>query len=191
MQGVGTLVRRSERETCRGCSPPKRPEGSLARSQGGLGIGLALVRQLVEMHHGRVEAHSAPGQGSEFVVTLPGALSSDVQLPPAPAETNNSAKRSLRVLVADDNVDTVESLAMLMTTLGHDVRKAYDGLASLEAALDYQPDIMLLDIGLPGLDGYQLATRIREQAALKDVVLVALIGYGHASARQRSLEAGV
>ena len=165
-------------------------ERSLARSQGGLGIGLALVQRLVEMHQGRVEAHSTLGQGSEFVVTLPVARSSGVQPPAALPETNQSATRSLRVLVVDDNVDTVESLAMLMNALGHDVRKAYDGSASLEAALEYRPHIMLLDIGLPGLDGYQLATRIREQAALQDVVLVALTGYGQESARQRSLEAG-
>jgi CheY-like chemotaxis protein len=165
-------------------------EGSLARSQGGLGIGLALVQGLVEMHQGRVEAHSTLGQGSEFVVTLPVALSSEARLPSAPAETSKSATRSLRVLVADDNVDTADTMAMLITTLGHDVRKAYDGPASLEAALDYRPDIMLLDIGLPGLDGYQLAKRIRGQAALQDVVLVALTGYGHESARQRSLGAG-
>ena len=120
------------------------------------------------MHHGRVEAHSALGPGSEFVVTLPVALSSGAQLPSALPETNKSATRSLRVLVVDDNVDTVDSLAMLMKELGHDVRKAYDGSASLEAALDYRPHIMLLDIGLPGLDGYQLATRIREQSALED-----------------------
>jgi CheY-like chemotaxis protein len=96
----------------------------------------------------------------------------------------------LRVLVVDDNVDTVESLAMLMNALGHDVQKAYDGSAALEAALQYRPHIMLLDIGLPGLDGYQVAARIREQAVLQDVVLVALTGYGHESTRRRSLGAG-
>ncbi len=165
-------------------------EQSLARSQGGLGIGLALVQQLVEMHHGRVEAHSTLGQGSEFVVILPTALSSGAQLPSVLPDTNTSATRALRVLVVDDNADTVESLAMLLTAWGHDVRKAFDGSASFEIALDYQPHIMLLDIGLPGLDGYQLATRIREQAAFRDVVLVALTGYGDESARQRALGTG-
>src|SRR5882724_125954 len=96
----------------------------------------------------------------------------------------------MRVLIVDDHTDTVESLAMLMNTLGHDVRKAYDGLVGLEAAVEYRPDIILLDIGLPGLDGYQLATRIREQADLKDVVLVAITGYGHESVREHSLRAG-
>ena len=165
-------------------------ERSLARSQGGLGIGLALVRRLVEMHQGRVEAHSALGQGSEFVVTLPVAISSGAQVPSALPEPDKSATRSLRVLVVDDNVDTVDTLAMIMKELGHDVRKAYDGSTSLETALAYRPHIMLLDIGLPGLDGYQLATRIRKQPTLQDVVLVALTGYGDESARQRSLGAG-
>jgi CheY-like chemotaxis protein len=105
-------------------------------------------------------------------------------------ETDHSAMRSLRVLIADDNVDTVEALAMLMCTLGHDVRKTYDGSTSLEAALDYRPHIVLLDIGLPGLDGYQVATRIRDHAALQNVVLVALTGYGDESARQHALRAG-
>ena len=165
-------------------------ERSLARSQGGLGIGLALVRRLVEMHEGWVEAHSALGQGSEFVVTLPVAISSGAQVPSALPEPDKSATRSLRVLVVDDNVDTVDTLAMIMKELGHDVRKAYDGSTSLETALAYRPHIMLLDIGLPGLDGYQLATRIRKQPTLQDVVLVALTGYGHEAARQRSLGAG-
>ena len=89
-----------------------------------------------------------------------------------------------------DNVDTADSLEMLLKELGHDVRKADDGSSSLEAAVDYCPHIMLLDIGLPGLDGYKLAIRIREQPALRDVVLVALTGYGDESARQRSLRAG-
>jgi PAS domain S-box-containing protein len=163
---------------------------SLAHSQGGLGIGLALVQRLVQMHHGRVEAHSELGHGSEFVVTLPVALSLGAQPPPALPEANKSATRSLRVLVADDNVDMVESLAMVMKSLGHDVRKAYDGSVALGEALDYRPDIMLLDIGLPGLDGYQLATRIREQPSLQHVVLVAFTGYGDESARQRSFKVG-
>jgi CheY-like chemotaxis protein len=94
------------------------------------------------------------------------------------------------VLVVDDNVDTVESMAMVVNVLGHDVRKASDGLDSLDAALDYRPHVMLLDIGMTGLDGYQLATRVREHAVLKDVVLVALTGYGDEAARRRSHAAG-
>jgi PAS domain S-box-containing protein len=163
---------------------------SLARSQGGLGVGLALVQRLVQMHQGRVGVHSTLGQGSEFVVTLPVGLPSRARTPSALPETSKSATRSLRVLVADDNVDSAESLAMVMTELGHDVRKAYDGSASLAEALEYRPHVMLLDIGLPKLDGYQLARRIREQPTLKDVVLVALTGYADESARQRSHRAG-
>ena len=163
---------------------------SLARAEGGLGIGLALVQRLVGMHKGRIEAHSTLGQGSEFVVTLPVAVSTVQPTSAVAPNTNHSATRSLRVLVVDDNVDNVDSLAMVITELGHDVRKAYDAPSSLDAALDYRPHIMLLDIGLPGMDGYQLATRVRKQPALDDVVLVALTGYGHESARQRSLGAG-
>jgi PAS domain S-box-containing protein len=163
---------------------------TLARSKDGLGLGLALVQRLLELHQGRVEVHSVLGQGSEFVVTLPVARSPQAQLPADSAETKKSAARSLRVLVVDDNVDMTDTLAMLVNGLGHDVRKAYDGSDSLEAALNYQPHIMFLDIGLPGLDGYKLAKRIREQRALRDVVLVALTGYGQESDRQRSLGAG-
>jgi CheY-like chemotaxis protein len=108
----------------------------------------------------------------------------------APTETDMPAPRSLRVLVVDDHADTADSLEMLMQALGHEVRKAYDGSAVIETALAYRPHVMLLDIGLPGLDGYQLAAQVRAHPALQDVVLVALTGYGDESARQRSLEAG-
>lgn len=165
-------------------------ERSLARSQGGLGIGLALVKKLVEMHQGRVEAHSVLGEGSEFVVRLPIALASDMHPPVPPPSTNERPARALRVMLVDDNVDMVETLSMLMNTLGHDVRHAHDGSGSLQIALEFQPHLVLMDIGLPGLDGYQVAKQIREHAALKDVVLVALTGYGHESAKQSSLAAG-
>jgi signal transduction histidine kinase len=163
---------------------------SLDRTQGGLGIGLALVQRLVQMHHGRVEVQSVLGQGSEFVVTLPVSDTVGEQLQPAPAEVDNSGKRSLRVLVVDDNVDAVESLAILITQLGHEVRKAYDGANSLMEALDYDPDVMILDIGLPGLDGYEVAAQLRAQSARPNLVLVALTGYGQETARQRSFAAG-
>jgi CheY-like chemotaxis protein len=187
------------RDTGIGISPELLPrvfdlftqaDTTLARSKDGLGIGLALVQRLLQLHQGRVEAHSVLGQGSEFVVTLPVAHSAETQRRSASAETNKSAARPLRVLVVDDSVDMADTLAMVVNGLGHDVRKAYDGSSSLEAALDYQPHIMFLDIGLPGLDGYKLAKRIREQQALRDVVLVALTGYGQESDRQRSLVAG-
>jgi signal transduction histidine kinase/ActR/RegA family two-component response regulator len=162
---------------------------SLDRSQGGLGIGLALVQRLVEMHGGTVAASSALGQGSEFVLRLP------VVPPPPPQPTSPPAKAetigpTLRVLVVDDNVDTVTTLAMLVQESGHDVRTAYDGSAVLETALDYRPNVVLLDIGLPGLDGFEVAKLLRRQPALQHAVLVAMTGYGRESDRQRSQEAG-
>lgn len=165
-------------------------ERSLDRSQGGLGIGLALVQQLTKLHGGKVEASSVLGQGSEFVVRLPMAPT-DASRPPSPiTETGQPTTRSLRVLVVDDNVDTVSSFSMLLKALGHDVRSAYDGSTAVQAALDYRPDVVFLDIGLPGLNGYEVANRIRQHPVLKNVVLVASTGYGQDSDRQISLEAG-
>ena len=138
-------------------------ERSLDRSQGGLGIGLALVQRLVEMHQGRVEVVSALGQGSEFVVRLPVVLSPARQSPATSQEPTEATGRSLRVLVVDDNVDTAETLAMLLKSSGYDVRTAHTGPTALEAARDYRPNVVLLDIGLPGLDGFEVAKRMRQQ----------------------------
>lgn len=165
-------------------------ERSLARSQGGLGIGLALVQRLVEMHEGRVEVFSALGKGSEFVVRLPSAPAAVGNTPSPPTEEIQPTGPSLRVLVVDDNVDAAESLALLMTELGHDVRTAHDGPSALEGALDYRPNVVLLDIGLPGFDGYEVAKRMRQQSILRNVVLVAMTGYGKESDRKRAQEAG-
>ena len=165
-------------------------ERSLARSHGGLGIGLALVQKLVEMHRGQVEVLSVLGHGSEFIVRLPIMLSPAQQMLAAPVETAQQTTRPLRVLVVDDNTDMVESLAMLVKSQGHDVRTSRDGSTTLQAALDYGPEVILLDIGLPGLDGYQVAEQIRKQEVLRGVVLVALTGYGQEAHRQRSREAG-
>jgi signal transduction histidine kinase/CheY-like chemotaxis protein len=166
---------------------------SLDRSQGGLGIGLALVQRLVEMHQGRVEAYSALGQGSEFVVRLPvlltPALSSPAP-PSTPKETAEPTGPSLRVLVVDDNVDAAESLAMLLQLSRHQVCTAHDGPTALEAAFDFRPNVVLLDIGLPRMDGYEVAKKMRQQPVLKNVMLVAMTGYGQESDRQRSQEAG-
>ena len=165
-------------------------ERSLDRSQGGLGIGLALVQRLTDLHGGKVEAHSVLGQGSEFVVRLP-VLPTDTSQPPSPVtETGQPTIRPLRVLVVDDNEDAVLSFAMLLKASGHDVRTAHDGPAAVQAALDYRPSVVLLDIGLPGLNGYEVAKRIRQHPLLKNVVLVALTGYGRDSDRQTSLQAG-
>lgn len=164
-------------------------ERSLDRSEGGLGIGLCLVQRLVELHRGRVEAYSALGQGSEFVVRLPVMATSVPQLS---ATTTEAAQptASLRVLVVDDNVDAAQSLAMLLRASRQEVRTAHDGPTALEAALAYRPDVVLLDIGLPGLNGYEVAKRIRQQPVLQNVVLVAMTGYGQETDQQRSQEAG-
>jgi PAS domain S-box-containing protein len=163
---------------------------SLDRSQGGLGIGLALVQRLVELHKGRVEAHSSLGQGSEFVVRLPLAPTQAPRPPAAPEETAKPTGPSLRVLVVDDNVDAAETLGMLLRASRHDVRTAQDGPTAVEAAIDYRPDVALLDIGLPGLDGFEVAKRLRRLPILRNVVLVAMTGYGQEADRRRSREAG-
>ena len=165
-------------------------ERSLDRSQGGLGIGLALVQRLVEMHGGTVAVSSALGQGSEFVVRLPVVAPPRPRASSPPAETAQPIATSLRVLVVDDNVDTVTTLALLAKESGYDVRTAYDGSTVLEAALDYRPDVVLLDIGLPGLNGYEVVKQLRQQPALQNAVLVAMTGYGGESDLQRSFAAG-
>lgn len=164
-------------------------ERSLDRSQGGLGIGLCLVQRLVEMHRGRVEAHSSLGHGSEFIVRLPVVLNAA----PSPTPTRETAKPtgpSLRVLVVDDNVDSTSVVAMLLKASGHDVRTAHDGPPAIETALDYRPHVVLLDIGLPGMNGFEVAKRLRQKSELGNAVLVAITGYGQEADRQRSLEAG-
>jgi CheY-like chemotaxis protein len=166
-------------------------ERALDRSQGGLGIGLAVVQRLVELHGGRVAAHSSLGHGSEFVVHLPAVAAPVVAVAATiAAEATAPTQRCLRVLVVDDNVDTVESLGMLMQLEGHAVRTAHSGPGAMAAAGDYRPDVVLLDIGLPGLDGFEVAKRIRKDPLRQGVVLVALTGYGQEADRQRSHEAG-
>ena len=165
-------------------------ERSLDRSQGGLGIGLALVQRLVEMHLGKVEVYSVLGHGSEFVVRLPLVSIPAPQPPSTPEESAEPTGPTLRVLVVDDHLDTAQTLAMLLKTSGHDVRTAHTGPTALEAALDYRPNVVLLDIGLPGLNGYEVAKWIRQQPVLHNIVLIAMTGYGQESDRQRSQEAG-
>lgn len=164
-------------------------ERSLDRSQGGFGIGLALVQRLVEMHSGKVEVRSSLGQGSEFVVRLPMLLTTGPHSPSFPAEKATPAGPALRILVVDDNVDTAGSLAMLLAASGHDVRMAHDGPTAVESALEYRPNVMLLDLGLPGFDGYEVAKRMRQRAGFQNVVLVAMTGHGLDADRQRSQDA--
>ena len=169
-------------------------ERSLDRAQGGLGIGLCLVQRLVFLHGGSVEARSVLGHGSDFVVRLPLMLVSMAPLPvPVPlwsAETASPFGASRRVLVVDDNVDAAQSLTMLLRALGHDVRMAYDGPGGVQAALDFRPDVMVIDIGLPIFSGLEVAKQIRKFAAFEGTVLVALTGYGQATDRAHSQEAG-
>ncbi|WP_437605171.1 ATP-binding protein [Sorangium sp. So ce834] len=166
------------------------------RSQGGLGIGLTLVRRLVEMHGGSVRAVSdGPGKGSELIVRLPaqtlvadagGAGTPSAALPqarPAPAS-------SRRILVVEDNPDVAESLVMLLQALGHEVAMARSGPEALAAAPAFLPDVVLLDIGLPGMDGYEVARQLRRRPELERALLVALSGYGQEEDRRRSRAAG-
>lgn len=164
---------------------------SIERSEGGLGIGLALVRGLVEMHGGRVEARSdGPGRGSEFVVQLPlPATTGDVAAPPSRARALPPAPR--RILVADDNVDAAESLALLLRLEGHVVEVVHDGAQAVAAAARVRPDVALLDIGMPRLNGYEAAQRLRAIAAGGEpMLLVAVTGWGQRDDRRRASAAG-
>jgi PAS domain S-box-containing protein len=152
----------------------------VSRSEGGLGIGLTLSRQLVETHNGTLEATSAGlGQGSEFIIQLPLAIEAQVpSATPAPGMTPGNQPRSgRRILVVDDNRDAAGSLMMLLRLLGHDVREANDGKQALAIMEEFVPEILLLDIGLPGMNGYEVARVIREQPRFKQVQIVALSGY--------------
>ncbi len=164
---------------------------SLDRAEGGLGIGLALVKNLVELHRGAVEAFSAgTGRGSEFVVRLPLASGDEVPLTPAPAQPPTATAAPLKVLVVDDSEDATRMSAMLLRSWGHEVRVAHDGATALERAAGFYPHVILLDIGLPGMDGYEVARQVRQTPHLEDVRLVAVTGYGQETDRQRSQEAG-
>lgn len=164
---------------------------SLERSQGGLGIGLTLVKVLVELHGGSVEARSdGPGQGSEFVVRLPVEPTAvPVAGPPSESGERAGPPGTCRILVADDNVDSAASLALMLKIMGHEVRTANDGLQAVEVAAAFRPDVILLDIGMPNLNGYEACRRIREGPG-EGAVLVALTGWGQDEDRRRSREAG-
>lgn len=165
-------------------------DASLERTSGGLGIGLTLVRSLVELHGGRVHAHSAgPGQGSEFVVRLPLSSRRPVQAAARSAHANGNTA-GLRVLIVEDRQDAADSLAMLLEIAGHTVRIASDGLVALDAATEFAPDVVLSDLGLPGIDGFEVARRLRARADPSPPLLIAISGYGRDDDRQRSRAAG-
>jgi PAS domain S-box-containing protein len=162
---------------------------SIDRSLGGLGIGLSIVRSLVTLHGGSVTAHSEGlGRGSEFVVRLPRSEALAPASNAAPAGAAEAPKR--RVLVVDDNRDAAETLAEALTELGSTVEFAFDGPSAIERALAFRPDVALLDIGLPVMDGYEVARRLRAEPALTGIKLVAITGYGQQSDRDRAVEAG-
>ena len=192
---------------------------SLERSQGGLGLGLNLVRSLTEMHGGSVQARSeGPGRGSEFIVRLPvltraqepGPNRARGPMPRPVSATASSSKRPLRirdagpevesgapmparrVLVVDDNTSAAQSMAMILKLEGYDVQVAFDGVSGLEAVRSFQPAAILMDIGLPGIDGYEMARRIRQDPELNSGLdlLAAVTGYAEPEARRRSQEAG-
>jgi CheY-like chemotaxis protein/two-component sensor histidine kinase len=165
---------------------------AVARSKGGLGIGLSLVRGLVDLHGGSVEARSdGPGKGSEFIVRLPVVLQRVVQEPAAPhTDTGQAGVRKCRLLIVDDLKDSADSLAMLLKMLGHEVHTAYDGEDAVIAAEKFQPEVVLLDVGMPKLNGYDASRRIRQQPWGKRMYLVALTGWGQEDDRRRTEEAG-
>lgn len=165
-------------------------DNSLDRAEGGLGIGLSLVKRLVDRHGGRVSAHSAGrGCGSEFVVRLP--LLDGASLPVAGEDANPPALAgAMRILLVDDNRDATDSLAMLLQMHGHDVMSAYEGRSALDLATRERPALVLVDIGLPDIDGFEVARRLRADARTADATLVALTGYGQPEDREKSRDAG-
>ncbi len=165
-------------------------EGQLGLSEGGLGIGLALVRKLVDLHGGRIAAHSAgEGRGSEFVVWLPPGPEPAVVTEPSEKAAAGEGKTA-RVLVIDDHKDGADSFGLLLETLGATVRKAYDGPAGVAAIEEFEPHLIFVDIGMPGVDGYETARRIRRAAQRRQFILVALTGWGQEHDRRRAREAG-
>jgi PAS domain S-box-containing protein len=195
-EGKDILIR--VRDTGIGISPEWLPEmfelfaqgdQSLARSGGGLGIGLTLARSLAEMHGGSVSASSAgPGMGSEFTVRLPAA--EKPQAKTGQAGPTGPRGAGSRVLVVDDNVDLARGIARLLKLLGHNVQVVHDGRTAIEAARTFRPEVVLLDIGLPTMDGYQVARQLRREEFGKNARIIAITGYGHDEDRKRSHEAG-
>jgi signal transduction histidine kinase/DNA-binding response OmpR family regulator len=166
-------------------------DGHLDRSQGGLGIGLQLVKSLVEMHGGTIEATSAgAGKGSEFVVRLPLMANSAVNAVCPPVAAEAPATGRLRVLIVDDNQDNVESLRLLLVLMGHDVRVALEGIEGISVAEEFRPDVVLLDIGMPNLDGHEVCRRIRAHDWGRSMVLIAQTGWGQEEDRRRTQAAG-
>jgi signal transduction histidine kinase/DNA-binding response OmpR family regulator len=162
------------------------------RIRKGLGIGLALVRDLVRRHGGTVEAESEGlGKGSTFTIRLPRAVRHDVTPPaPAPEPKVEASTASRRVLIVDDNIDAAETLAMMLELLGQETRQAHESTGALKAAVEYKPELIFMDIGLPGLSGHEIAARMRRDLGMTETYIVALSGYGTEEDRRKSLYAG-
>ncbi|MBV8232331.1 MAG: response regulator, partial [Planctomycetaceae bacterium] len=165
---------------------------SIERSTGGLGIGLALVKGLVEMHGGTVTAESnGLGKGSTFTVRLPALGAGDGPAPATSSEDDRpSSVSKRRILVVDDNQDSARTMSGLLELLGHEVHTAFDGVEAVEAAKQFGPEVILMDVGMPRLNGYEAARRIREQPWGREVIIIALTGWGQAGDRVQSREAG-
>ena len=164
---------------------------SLERSQGGLGIGLSLAKRLVEMHDGTITAHSeGRGRGSEFVVRLPVLIESPQAERPLEPILESAPASARRILVVDDKHDAARLLAMLFEMDGNETRTAHDGEEAVAAAESFKPHVILLDIGLPKMNGYEACAKIRAQPWGKDIILIAVTGWGQADDRRKSKEAG-
>lgn len=164
---------------------------SVEGADGGLGIGLALAKQLIELHGGTITAQSQGlGRGSEFIVRLPILTNQFAPLDPSPAPAQPIHATARRILLVDDNRDSVESLALLLALAGHETKTALDGFEAIEQAESYRPEVILLDIGLPRMNGYDVCRTIRTKPWGKNIVVIALTGWGHDDDRRRTAEAG-
>ena len=166
-------------------------ERSLARTEGGLGVGLTIVRNLVSLHGGTVSARSdGPGKGSEFIVLLPALYQKEPVNESTTTWQPGNSRTKRRVLIVDDNRDLAATAAALLSASGHDVRTIYDGVSAVATAIEFHPDVVLLDIGLPGMSGYEVARQLRASEQRRSMLLIALTGYGQDADRQRTREAG-
>jgi CheY-like chemotaxis protein len=161
------------------------------RPKSGLGIGLGLAKQLIESHGGRIAAHSSgPGGGSSFTITLPVLTWRSISAPDEPAETERPRHVDKRVLVIDDNVDAADTLSALVVAVGGEARTAYDGRSGLRCAAEFRPDVVLLDIGMPEMDGYETCRRLRAESYGRHAYIVAVTGWGQLHDRERALADG-
>jgi len=165
-------------------------ESGLGRTHGGLGVGLTLAKRLIELHGGSIRVHSeGPGKGSEFVIRLPMAMG-ELARSVRPDRGATSHPAPLRILVVDDNRDAADSLGMLMRMMGNDVRIVYDGQTALDAAREFKPAAILLDIGLPIVNGYEVAREVRRRPWGESMLLIATTGWSQPNDMERSREAG-